>query len=158
MADDLTIEPALRALTSAVSKLATALGSVRSQLVGMAAESKARHEEHVRVATAAEKASRAQASALRAVLRAMGEREEEGGEPDPVGDEVKGLQVKALRKAGSLLDAPGTIWVWLAADRARTLFLLTALSGLVADLSTGAGVMSSLLHMASKIASTGSAP
>jgi hypothetical protein len=154
--DDL-LEPALRGLTSALGKLTTGLGSVRTQLVAMDAASKARHEEHVRVTTAREKAERSQAAALRAVLRAVGQREEEGDEPDPVGDEVKGLQVKALRKAGSLLDAPDRIAAWLAADRSRTLFLLTTLAGLVADLSTGAGVMSALLRMASKIASTGSA-
>jgi len=156
MADDVTLDSVLRGLTSAIGKLTSGLAAVRTQLVAMGEVSKARHEEHVRVTTDAAKAARAQAAAVRAALRAMGQRDDDTGE-DIVGDEVKALQVKALQKAGGWLDVPGAVWAWLAADKIRTIGILTALAGFLADLSTGAGVASALIQTLTRI-STGSAP
>jgi hypothetical protein len=76
-------DPILRALTSAIGKLTTGLGAVRTQLVAMEAASVTRHAEQVRMAQVAADADRAQAAAIRAALKAFGRHEEED---DPVSD------------------------------------------------------------------------
>ena len=137
---DLTLRP----LISAVGKLTSALAAVRSQLVSMEAAESARHGERVRVAQAQTDVMRAQAAALRAALRAMKPGEPEHEDPDPVGDAAAALQVKAIEKAGGLLDAPASLARLMAANKVATVSTLIALGGMLIQIADGAPVVGAL--------------
>jgi hypothetical protein len=156
-------DPILRGLTSAIGRLTTGLGAVRSQLVAMEAAERQRHDERVRVTQAATDAQRAQSAALRAALRAMKPGAPDEPEPDPVGDAVSGLQVKAIGKVGGLLDAPAALVRAMAANKWATTATLVALGGLLLQIADGAPFVDALgrtlIALGSGIpTSTGSAP
>ena len=161
--DALPLDPVLRLIPSALGKLATAVNSLRTQLVAMEAAESARHGERMRVGEASTAAARAQAAAVRAALKAMGSREEP--EEDTVEDArrvrntlIVETQTEAIRglRAG-LAHAWGRVWEERAAKYRWAAY--AAIGAILREAWAEYPILTALLRgIEAATTSTGSAP